>query len=478
MTLDWDRLTDQDFEELCYDFLSKNGFENIQWYGKSGNDRGRDITCSKSEIVFEDFRRTTNYLVQCKKWVSRPPEPSDLNGIIAWADAHRPNALLMMVSSTLTGNSKDWLKEIEKIKNYSIYLYEEKNFETFLEKNKEIFVKYFEATKPSPIDSNGDLRQRILLALASKDNLSLNEISQDASISIDKSKKIVQDLTELNFIINTGKKYYLEKTQIAFIRIAELLLNSDNGVSFVASSYANSFINEELISYIESRYGFTLKPEKRASVNLIIRLSPSALYHALFGSDILYKNGYSHLKSLKLPKEEEERWTDSFPDQFIMEILRKLLDDFPRRNNVDLLEKEKIDGYFLKIELRMANQSQQLLNVSSQAGIMLLKAQGKIEAGQLLSATDPDLFIKTGDILSNLGLDDKAIENYNLAISKVKEPEKLKAAYNNKGVTLMRIGNTSEAISCFEEALKIDPSLKQATDNKQECMRRLSSTPS
>jgi tetratricopeptide (TPR) repeat protein len=60
-----------------------------------------------------------------------------------------------------------------------------------------------------------------------------------------------------------------------------------------------------------------------------------------------------------------------------------------------------------------------------------------------------------------------------LAINQVKDTEKLKAAYNNKGVVLMRLGNPSGAIRCFDEALKIDPDLRQATENKKECLDKL-----
>ena len=473
MALDWDRLTDQDFEELCYDYLSKNGFENIEWYGRGGNDRGRDLKCTKSEIVFDDFRRTAVYLVQCKKWVSRPPEPSDLINTIAWADVHKPNALVIMVSNTLTGNSKDWLKEIEKSKTYAIFLYEEKNFAVFLEKNKDIYKKYFESSKPKLDDFSSDLQQRILLALAKNENLTVNEVSEEASISIGKVKSALKKLVEENYVVLQNKKYALEKTQAAFLKISEQVLVSNNSFNFIASPYANSFINPELVSYIESRFFLQLKPENKYSILMIIRISPSALHHALFGSNTLYKNGYEHLETLQLPKEEKAKWADSFPHQFILEILRKLLTDLPHPDSTDLLVKEKIDGYYMKIELRMANVAKPLMNVTSASGVMLHKAKGKIDAGELLSSTDPDLFIRNGDVLSNLGLTDKAIENYDLAISQVKDKEKLKAVYNNKGVTLMRTGNIPEAIKGFDEALKIDPNLKEAIKNKEECLQKL-----
>jgi tetratricopeptide (TPR) repeat protein len=473
MSLDWDRLTDQDFEELCYDFLSRNGFENIEYLGRGGNDRGRDILCTKSEIPFENFRKTTTYLVQCKKWISRPPGPSDLNHTIAWADAHKPNALIIMVSTTLTSSSKDWLKDIGKSKSYAIYLYEELNFKNFLERNKDIFEKYFGARKSKLDDSNIELKKRLLLALAREGNLTVNQASEVTSISKTRVRSYLKKLVTGGLVSLKAKRYSLTSTRKAFLKVAEQLLSFDYGFAFVTSQYADSSIDQKLVSYIESRYFLRLGKENKDNLLIMIRLAPTALHHALFGSNISYKNGHTHLKSLKLREPEKTKWADSFSHQFILEMLRKLLTDLANPDCAKALKKEKVDGYYMKIEIRMANAEQPIFNTKSESGVMLHKAKGKINVGELLSVTDPDVYIKTADVLSNLGLNEQAIEKYDLAINQVKDTEKLKAAYNNKGVVLMRLGNPSGAIRCFDEALKIDPDLRQATENKKECLDKL-----
>jgi hypothetical protein len=40
---DWKRVSAEEFEKLCTELLELNGFENIQWYGSGGGDKGRDI---------------------------------------------------------------------------------------------------------------------------------------------------------------------------------------------------------------------------------------------------------------------------------------------------------------------------------------------------------------------------------------------------------------------------------------------------
>ncbi len=469
--LDWDRLTDKDFEELCFVFLSKTGFENIEWFGQAGNDRGRDIKCTKTQIILENFTKVIQYLVQCKKWVSRPPEPEDLNDTIAWADAHNPDVLVIMVSNTLTGNTKDWIKLIQKKKAYSIILYEEINFKGFFDNHQDIYAKFFE-TKQSRVDEDylADIQQRILLVLAKNGSLTANGVSEEASISISKVKLNLKSLVSSKLVVLTNKKYSLVNSQESFLGIAEKLLDSKSRFEFVGTPYADSFFNKELIDYIESRYYIKLTSEERDRVLLLIRLGPRALQHALFGSTETFKNGFKYLKILKLNETEQEKWAASFTKQLLMDISGKFVLDLGDKGSTNLFVKNKIEGYFLKIELKMANQTQQVLNMVSGAGVMLQKAVGKIEAGQFLSVTDPDLYIKIADVLSNLDLNEQAIENYDIAIDQVKDNEKLKAAYNNKGVTLKKMGKYKDAINCFDEALKIDPSLGVAIRNREDCI--------
>ena len=114
MKLDWDLLSDRDFESLCYDILERNGFQKIEWFGRYGSDRQRDIKCTKPTIIL-GITIEDSYIVQCKKWVKRPPSISELNRTLAWADAHKPDVLLFMISNTLTSNTRDWVTKV----NYS-----------------------------------------------------------------------------------------------------------------------------------------------------------------------------------------------------------------------------------------------------------------------------------------------------------------------------------------------------------------------
>jgi tetratricopeptide (TPR) repeat protein len=70
--------------------------------------------------------------------------------------------------------------------------------------------------------------------------------------------------------------------------------------------------------------------------------------------------------------------------------------------------------------------------------------------------------------LANIGRIDDAITSFDEAI-KINPQDPI--AWNNKGVILRDQGNYREALSCFNKALEIDPSYEVAKTNKQLTMQ-------
>jgi tetratricopeptide (TPR) repeat protein len=147
-------------------------------------------------------------------------------------------------------------------------------------------------------------------------------------------------------------------------------------------------------------------------------------------------------------------------------LLRRLIGDFEKPKYKAILEKREIKGWRTHILVNLAKAREQYLSIQTEDVILLLRATGKIKQGQLVSATNYDLFINTGDVLAALGRPEDAIKDYDKAILRLSEPDKLKAAWNNKGLCFAGLEKYDEAIHCYDEALKIDPLLKEAWYNK------------
>lgn len=481
MKLDWDMLTNQDFEELCYDILNQERFVNIVWQGRGGGDRARDITCSKSETILGNIVTETHYLVQCKKYLARPPSPSDLNDAIAWADAHSPHVLLLMVSNTMSSDTHDWLEKIAKKKSYQILTYEEKDFEHYLEKNQDLYMRYFERKElKTPLRITPDeMQTTVLMGLVDKSKKSIEDISRETSEPVSKVEPLVDKFLSEGILCSDETdhpEFSLRTDLAAFIKVAKDLLSTDQRYDFLVSSYSTDMINIDLADYIESRYFLKLSGPVKTGLMRVLNISPSALSYCLFSDNRLYRTGHDQVHSLKIPDEMRRKMADSFVRSFISSLLEKLVADLRNPESKKTLQQSNIEGVRFELGVRMANSQELVMDMSSESILMLMKAKGKIEAGSLLSATDPALFTRVGTILMNLGLLEPALDEYDLSIEMARDKEQLKVAWNNKGVCLMRLQRWYDAIHCFDEALKIDPSLHETQKNRQECLDRIQSS--
>lgn len=139
--IDWGKLSDMEFEELCYDILEKSGFINLMWIGRKGKDRGRDIIAEKHRKELHRLR-TEKWLVQCKKYLSKPPSPSSLGNDLAWADYHNPDVFLIMLTNTLTPDTHDWIEGVKKTRKYDVQVCDEKQLRSLLEDFDDLTQKY------------------------------------------------------------------------------------------------------------------------------------------------------------------------------------------------------------------------------------------------------------------------------------------------------------------------------------------------
>lgn len=129
MKITWPQLTPKDFEQLCYLILEANEFTDIHWLGKSGGDKGRDIIAKKIEAPLLSNKRYAKWVVQCKRYVSKPPRKEDINSFLISAREHRPDNVLIMITNTLTSDTKDWLESVRQDYPFQIWYWEELELE-------------------------------------------------------------------------------------------------------------------------------------------------------------------------------------------------------------------------------------------------------------------------------------------------------------------------------------------------------------
>jgi tetratricopeptide (TPR) repeat protein len=466
LTVEWSKLTDDDFESLCYDVLAAEEYKNLKWIGRKGGDRGRDILATKSMKITDAHEPTFEFLIQCKRYVAHPPGPSELQNTLAWADAHTPDFLMIMVSNTLTSDTHDWLDQIRPQKKYHILVYDEKAFEQFFDRNGKVYLKHFGKVRVSP-------RKLILSSLLRSRDQTIQMISNATQLSKDEIETILRNLEQQRIVSHGGSEgkslYNLERNLTTFVGLAEeFLVDETKRSEFMLSDYCQSQIGPELVTHIESRYHLALDADQRVALARLLKISVSALNAALFLPTGKYDTLLAHMKELGIQGDERNRWSQSLFTEFIATLLEKTIADLRDPDIKPALKQNKVEGYNIGIKIKMANSKEPVLNLGVEETIMLLKAQGSIKAGQLVAATDPDLFLRTGDILLHLELIELAIGEYEKAIPGLKDTQKLAAAWNNKGVCLMRLQRWIKAIPCFDKALAICPT-EETRKNKEKC---------
>jgi hypothetical protein len=123
-------LSDSEFEEFCFELLKELGFKNINWRKGTGkktspSDNGRDIEC---ETFIKDIDKKIykeKWFFECKHYLKGVP-PEKIQGALSWANAERPDKLVIIASNFLSNPCKNHLDD-------------------FIENNKPPFrIKYWE----------------------------------------------------------------------------------------------------------------------------------------------------------------------------------------------------------------------------------------------------------------------------------------------------------------------------------------------
>jgi hypothetical protein len=136
MDITWSQLSPKEFEQLCCLILEANDFTDIQWFGESGNDKGRDILAKKVESPLPSFSKNAKWIIQCKRYVSKPPKKDDIASFLTSAREHKPDNVLIAITNTLSSNTKDWIESIRQEYPFQIYLWEERDLLREIHKHK------------------------------------------------------------------------------------------------------------------------------------------------------------------------------------------------------------------------------------------------------------------------------------------------------------------------------------------------------
>jgi Restriction endonuclease len=118
MAITFDGLSSTEFEEFCSELLQSSGFVNVDWRKGTGHatspaDKGRDIVCDHLRVEPDGSHHFERWFVDCKH-SKRGVPPRELQNLLAWAEAERPDVALFVISNFLSNPAKEYLDAYRK----------------------------------------------------------------------------------------------------------------------------------------------------------------------------------------------------------------------------------------------------------------------------------------------------------------------------------------------------------------------------
>ena len=142
-SVDWNLISPEKFEQLCALLLECNDFTNIQWFGKHGMDKGRDLVAENIVNPLPHITEVNKWIVQCKRYTTKPPSKSEINEWLISCKEHNPKYALLIITNTLSANTKDWLQSVETQFPFKIMAWEERDIIKQMVENHKSIKKYF-----------------------------------------------------------------------------------------------------------------------------------------------------------------------------------------------------------------------------------------------------------------------------------------------------------------------------------------------
>lgn len=144
----FDHLNPTEFENFCYDLLSELGFVNLNWRKGTGHahspaDGGRDIECELHRVDIGGDRVIEKWFVECKHYKEGVP-PDKLSGARAWAEAARPDTLLIITSNFLSNSAKESIETYKRENRpyFKIKVWEHPRLEYLVQTKSKLLRKY------------------------------------------------------------------------------------------------------------------------------------------------------------------------------------------------------------------------------------------------------------------------------------------------------------------------------------------------
>lgn len=121
MNFEWENIEPANFEKFVYHLIINQNFKNVQWFGRGGGDKGRDVIGDYIEELPLGITIMTKWIFQCKRW-RRMPSKNDILNEISKVAEHHPDYWVLVIPVDPNANFHDFLKQMEANYNFKLFI--------------------------------------------------------------------------------------------------------------------------------------------------------------------------------------------------------------------------------------------------------------------------------------------------------------------------------------------------------------------
>jgi tetratricopeptide (TPR) repeat protein len=293
-----------------------------------------------------------------------------------------------------------------------------------------------------------DLRRRVQLELFKNEPRSRDELVRAIGESVPDVSAALALLAAEGRVLCAGERYVLSADVVQFVNVAREFTTSDDAATFLSSAYTQfGLAQAELIRYVDDRYRLGMEATERDAVVGLMRISSSALRHVLFSDPARSLRTHAHIHEIVATPEEKAHWLAVHRQSLLQEALFRAVHDLTHEatNLSAHLGALGVKRFRIATKLVAVGDPWKPLRVESEHNIAIAKAGAAIEAGALITYSDPAEFHLWNGIL-NLHAEEfaYATSDFTAALEaavKADDAAKTNAALNNLALVLMRQKN-------------------------------------
>jgi len=310
-----------------------------------------------------------------------------------------------------------------------------------------------------------EMHKRLLLELAKSGEVGTSGLAKEMGVTPEDIESAIHHLADRGLVNETSTGAELARSTDAFLAISKHLLEDELEKQYLSTEFYASMLEARLRGILESRQHCQLDEEVHQVVLKILKISPSASRHLLFGDTTLHDNLADQFEDASIRQDHRDQTRALNRDIVLQRTVLNCANDSVFGRASHELDGKNLIAKVVRIGVSAGYEDTRAFTAAVVIPSALARAgEEAIKAGQMVFG-QPGFHLPYATALMHLGEFEEALRLFEKELSSDLPNDARKVALNNQGLILMETGKPEQAVQCFEAALRIDANLQEAQAN-------------